>query len=284
MLPVSAIEGAEITTIEGLAVNAALTPVQQAWIDHQVPQCGYCQSGMIMAVSALLANNPRPSDEQIDGAISNICRCGTYPRIRQAIHSLIASATAWGASAKKLYSRRLLVGTPVVGCGSLLGDASSRPSRDARATSAHAIGNQRFLTTWLRLDSDDTVTVIVPHSEMGQGVHTALAMMAADEMDADWSKVRVEQAPATDLYANGVLIKGFATSMGVTIPRFLDGMASAASMKVAEVMNMQLTGGSSSIRFTGEQGMRVAGAAAREMLVQAAAARWGVPQSEVTAQ
>ena len=93
MLPVSAVEGAEITTIEGLAVNAALTPVQQAWIDHQVPQCGYCQSGMIMAVSALLANNPTPSDEQIDGAISNICRCGTYPRIRQAIHSLISSAT-----------------------------------------------------------------------------------------------------------------------------------------------------------------------------------------------
>lgn len=93
MLPVSAIEGAEITTIEGLAVNAMPTPVQQAWIDHQVPQCGYCQSGMIMAVSALLASNPAPTDEQIDGAISNICRCGTYPRIRQAIHSLVSSAT-----------------------------------------------------------------------------------------------------------------------------------------------------------------------------------------------
>ena len=85
--PVSAVEGAEITTIEGLAVNAAggLTPVQQAWIEHQVPQCGYCQSGMIMAVSALLATNPAPSDAEIDGAIPNVCRCGTYPRIRQAI-------------------------------------------------------------------------------------------------------------------------------------------------------------------------------------------------------
>lgn len=94
--PVSAIEGAEITTIEGLAVNTAggLTPVQQAWIEHQVPQCGYCQSGMIMAVSALLAANPAPSDAEIDGAITNVCRCGTYPRIRSAILAATGSAAA----------------------------------------------------------------------------------------------------------------------------------------------------------------------------------------------
>jgi len=93
--PVSAVEDTEITTIEGLAVNVAggLTPVQQAWIEHQVPQCGYCQSGMIMAVSALLAANPAPTDAEIDGAITNVCRCGTYPRIRSAIRSL-TSATA----------------------------------------------------------------------------------------------------------------------------------------------------------------------------------------------
>ncbi|MDX1491125.1 MAG: (2Fe-2S)-binding protein [Pseudohongiellaceae bacterium] len=92
--PVSAVEGAEITTIEGLAVNAAeaLTPVQQAWIDHQVPQCGYCQSGMIMAVSSLLASNPNPSDDEIDNSISNVCRCGTYPRVKAAIKSLATTA------------------------------------------------------------------------------------------------------------------------------------------------------------------------------------------------
>jgi isoquinoline 1-oxidoreductase alpha subunit len=92
--PVSAVEGTDITTIEGLAVNAAaaLTPVQQAWIDHQVPQCGYCQSGMIMAVSALLTANPNPSDDEIDGAITNICRCGTYPRVRKALRSLTTTA------------------------------------------------------------------------------------------------------------------------------------------------------------------------------------------------
>jgi isoquinoline 1-oxidoreductase alpha subunit len=94
--PVSEVEGAQITTIEGLAqaINGtgANTPqytnVQQAWIDHQVPQCGYCQSGMIMAVTDLLANNPNPSDDDIDQSLSNICRCGSTPRIRQAIRSL----------------------------------------------------------------------------------------------------------------------------------------------------------------------------------------------------
>lgn len=91
--PVSAVEGAEVTTIEGLAVTAvggqpALTAVQQAWIDYQVPQCGYCQSGMIMAVTDLLSRNPSPSDAEIDQSITNVCRCGSYPRIRKAIRSL----------------------------------------------------------------------------------------------------------------------------------------------------------------------------------------------------
>ena len=94
--PVSAVEGAEITTIEGLAVAAAgsnpappdLSAVQRAWIDNQVPQCGYCQSGMIMAVSAFLASNPNPSDAEIDAGITNVCRCGSYPRVRKAIRSL----------------------------------------------------------------------------------------------------------------------------------------------------------------------------------------------------
>ena len=87
-LPVSAAEGASITTIEGLAQDGTLHKVQQAWIDNQVPQCGYCQSGMIMAVSALLEQRPDPSDEQIDAAITNICRCGTFVRVRQAIHAV----------------------------------------------------------------------------------------------------------------------------------------------------------------------------------------------------
>ena len=87
VVPVGSVADAHITTIEGLSVGTP-TAVQQAWIDHQVPQCGYCQSGMIMAVSALLAANPAPSDEQLAAAITNICRCGTFPRIRAAVHDL----------------------------------------------------------------------------------------------------------------------------------------------------------------------------------------------------
>jgi isoquinoline 1-oxidoreductase alpha subunit len=86
-LPLSAVADRRITTIEGLAVNGSLHQVQQAWLDHDVPQCGYCQSGMIMAVAALLARSPKPTDAEIDAAITNICRCGTYQRIRAAIHA-----------------------------------------------------------------------------------------------------------------------------------------------------------------------------------------------------
>jgi isoquinoline 1-oxidoreductase subunit alpha len=87
VLPVSAAAGKSITTIEGVSVDRS-HPVQQAWIEHQVPQCGYCQSGQIMSAVALLKSNPKPSDADIDTAMAgNICRCGTYPRIRQAIHT-----------------------------------------------------------------------------------------------------------------------------------------------------------------------------------------------------
>ena len=92
-LPVSAVTGKEITTIEGLSADST-HPIQQAWIAHQVPQCGYCQSGMVMAAAALLANNPQPSDADIDAAMSNICRCSTYVRVRKAIHAAAGQATA----------------------------------------------------------------------------------------------------------------------------------------------------------------------------------------------
>ncbi|WP_262695765.1 (2Fe-2S)-binding protein [Kordiimonas aquimaris] len=91
VLPIDAIDGEAITTIEGLADADVLSGVQQAWIDHQVPQCGYCQSGMIMAVSALLDEIPNPTDDDIDASITNICRCGSYPRVRKAIHAIAAS-------------------------------------------------------------------------------------------------------------------------------------------------------------------------------------------------
>jgi isoquinoline 1-oxidoreductase alpha subunit len=83
---VAAVSGRRVKTIEDLANLQSSSAVQQAWIEQQVPQCGYCQSGMIMAVEAMLNRNPNPSDEEIDREITNICRCGTYPRIRKAIH------------------------------------------------------------------------------------------------------------------------------------------------------------------------------------------------------
>jgi len=93
VMPISACEGKQVTTIEGLAHDGGLHPVQQAWIDHQVPQCGYCQSGMIMAVVALLAAKANPSEDDVAAAITNVCRCGTYPRVKRAIRAL-ASMTA----------------------------------------------------------------------------------------------------------------------------------------------------------------------------------------------
>ena len=110
-LPVSATDGKSVITIEGLAASGAgststgdqpgqaagvLHAVQRAWIAHQVPQCGYCQSGLIMAVAGLLAQTPNPTDQEIDAGITNICRCGTFARVRAAIHDAAAAADAAG--------------------------------------------------------------------------------------------------------------------------------------------------------------------------------------------
>ena len=86
-IPVGSVSGRKITTIEGLASGKTLHKVQKAWIDHEVPQCGYCQSGMIMVAAALLQANPKPTDADIDAAVTNICRCGTFQEVRAAIHA-----------------------------------------------------------------------------------------------------------------------------------------------------------------------------------------------------
>ena len=91
-VPLSAVaSGKKITTIEGLATDGKLNKIQQAWLDNDVPQCGYCQSGMIMAATALLASKPNPTDADIDAAMTNICRCGTYQQVREAIHAAAKS-------------------------------------------------------------------------------------------------------------------------------------------------------------------------------------------------
>jgi isoquinoline 1-oxidoreductase alpha subunit len=91
-VPVTSVGAKKIVTIEGLATNGTLTKVQKAWVELDVPQCGYCQSGMVMAATALLAAKPKPTDAEIDAAMTNICRCGTYQQVREAIHAAAAKA------------------------------------------------------------------------------------------------------------------------------------------------------------------------------------------------
>lgn len=176
--------------------------------------------------------------------------------------------------------RRFLLATAIAGGGLLVGYATTRPSKHRLANRELVQGDERYLTSFIRIEPGNRVTIYVPHAEMGQGIHTSLAMMAADELDANWEEVRIEQAPATDLFANGELVKGFATEFG--LPGFLTGLVNFSAVTVAEIMNLQITGGSSSVRFTGEGGMRPAGAAARQMLIQCAAEQWGVPAAECT--
>lgn len=94
VVPIGKLAGRRVVTIEALGTREAPHPLQRAWVAHQVPQCGYCQSGILMAAAALLAKNRRPSDAAIDAAISNICRCGTYPRLRAAIRAAAAELSA----------------------------------------------------------------------------------------------------------------------------------------------------------------------------------------------
>ncbi|MDO7657584.1 MAG: molybdopterin-dependent oxidoreductase, partial [OM182 bacterium] len=180
----------------------------------------------------------------------------------------------------KINRRRFLLSSALVGGGVLIGYTATRPSRHRRANTELAGSGESFVTSLLKIEADNTVTIYVPHSEMGQGVHTSLSMMAADELDADWERVNIEQAPAIDLFANGDLITGFSGELGA--PSFLAPLISVSAVKIAELANLQTTGGSSSVRFTGEHSMRYAGAAARELLVQCAANRWAVPAAECT--
>lgn len=180
----------------------------------------------------------------------------------------------------KMNRRRFLLAGTVVGGGAIFGYAATRPSRHRRANTELVQDEERYITSFIKIRPDNQITIYVPHSEMGQGIHTALSMMAADELDADWEAINIEQAPAIDLFANGDLVKGFAAEFGV--PNFLMGLVNVSAFAVAEIGNLQTTGGSSSVRYTGEFAMRTAGAAAREMLMETAAARWDVPVKELT--
>ena len=180
--------------------------------------------------------------------------------------------------------RKFLVGGATAAGALIVGYAFWPSRRLARADQLAAKSGERFVASWIKLANDGTITVVVPHCDMGTGIFTALSQMAADELDADWDKVRAETAPADPLFANGPLAEGFALEQvnirGDSIPGFLRGSATGSLRVLAEYLDVQTTGGSSAVRFTGVYGMRVAGAAVREMLVKAAAAQMNTPAGE----
>ena len=178
--------------------------------------------------------------------------------------------------------RTLLASGGLVGGGLLLaaGVIALAPNRLGKRPDSGGIGVP--LTTWLKITTANEIIVVVPHAELGQGAQTALAMMLAEELDADWSRVRAEEAPATGGYANGHILRGALAGV-FDVPRPLIRGFEYSAFKLTQLMDFQLTGGSLSVRSTGQFGMRVAGAAAKGMLVRAAAARWSVPTTECTA-
>jgi isoquinoline 1-oxidoreductase beta subunit len=159
--------------------------------------------------------------------------------------------------------------------------------RLARQDRLDARPQEHYLNNWIKISQDDTVTIVVPHCDMGTGIFTALPQMAVEELDADWSRVRIETAPSDPLFANGALGEGFILSTRHMhrdqIPAFLRGTVDNTFRTIATYMNLQITGGSAAVRTTGVYGMRIAGAAAREMLIKAAANRWNVATDACTA-
>jgi isoquinoline 1-oxidoreductase beta subunit len=182
------------------------------------------------------------------------------------------------------WTRRTLIATgSLLGGGLLLGVGAIAvaPNR-LRITPKRANGHER-LTTWIKITPDNEVVAVIPHCEMGQGALTGVAMMLAEELEADWSRVRIEEAPAEDVYANGYMLRGFGAELGVEVPLWLERAVDYGTYKIADIAGLQITGGSSSTRSTGWLGMRVAGAAAKQMLLEAAAARWSVRVDELSA-
>jgi isoquinoline 1-oxidoreductase subunit beta len=177
--------------------------------------------------------------------------------------------------------RKFLLGGVTTAGALIVGYALWPERRLANANLFDAQAGERFLASWIKLADHGTITAVIPHCDMGTGIFTSLSQMAADELDADWSHVRAEAAPADPLFANGPFAEGFLLDTQNirldSIPSFLRGPAAGSVRVIAEYMDMQTTGGSAAVRFTGVYGMRVAGAAVREMLVKAAAARLNQP-------
>lgn len=179
------------------------------------------------------------------------------------------------------WTRRGFITAGVIGGGALVVGVALRPGNRNDMLRPYVEGPDEVLVnTWLKIDSANRVTVIVPHSEMGQGAQTVLAQMLADELDAKWDDVSFVEAPAQDEYANYALGYGYLFG-GMQVPEILVGTLTGVTLQASKAMHLQITGGSMSIRTTGEFGMRVAGSAAREMLLEAASEAWNVPVDQL---
>ena len=178
------------------------------------------------------------------------------------------------------WTRRAFIGAgTLVGGGFVLGVAGVALAPGRHTVVSDDAEEKGELTTWITVTPDNVTTILIPHCEMGQGSQTALAMMAAEEMEADWDLVRIEEAPALDAYANAYLLRAFT---GDSLPAPLGRAIDYGAYRLARWFGTQATGGSTAVRGTG-YGMAVAGAAAKEMLIAAAAERFGVPAAECTA-
>jgi isoquinoline 1-oxidoreductase beta subunit len=179
------------------------------------------------------------------------------------------------------WSRRAFIASGIAAGGLVVfGVAIRRGNRSAKVAALVADQGDTLFDVWLKIAPDNTVTAIVPHAEMGQGVHTTLAMMLADELDADWSKVAVLEAPADPEYANYALARGY-SAPGVDFPAWLVDSVDGFFFRATQFMALQITGGSNSVKTTGQIAMRTVGAAARHALIEAAADAWDVPASEL---
>lgn len=179
--------------------------------------------------------------------------------------------------------RAFLIGGAALVGGGLFAVSWSERAATRKAAKLVAKDHAGVFQTWIRIAEDDTITIFSPHVDFGQGSVTGMVQMAADELDADWSKIVVESAPVNVAFANVPLAKGFgAELLPFSVPPFLKGIVGSAFAMVARNMPLQVTGGSSTVRATGQLGMRVAGAAARTALITTAARRLGVPESELT--
>jgi len=171
--PLNDVRGKDVTTIESFAISGG-KPIVDAFLSEQVAQCGYCQPGMVMTAGALLQANARPSDADIDEAMSGVlCTCGTYQRVRRAIHRA---------------------------AGAPIGEGVPGPAADATTVARFAPDHR--LNPWVRVGDDGIVTVTIDRAEMGQGVVTSLSMLVAEELEVDLARIRTEFAPVDPTYNN----------------------------------------------------------------------------------